>query len=224
MINFAICDDDEFFAKMLRDQLNNILFSVSDGVDYEVSIFTCAAELLEHSTHSPVNILFLDIDMPCINGFEVAETLSKSSPDTMTVFVSAYDSFVYDSFQFGPQGYIRKEHLKDELKPLVKRVLKKFFESSETMTVKTVDGEVIIRLRDICLIESSANYYEIHLLAGRRYKCRGPLRSVEDMLSKKDFYRIHKAYIVYTFFDTIGKKMIYLEKNRRLFICQQNTE
>ena len=216
MIEFAICDDDELFANTLRDKLNSILLSISEGVDYELRTFTSSAELLAHSAHTPINILFLDIDMPCINGFVVAEALSKSSPDTMTVFVSAYDSFVYDSFQFGPLGFIRKERLKDELKPLVKRVLSKYYESSEIINLKTVDGEVIVRLRDICLIESSGNYYDIHLLSGRVYKCRGSLHSVEDVLSKKDFYRIHKAYIVNL------QNVAMVNTNRQIALCNGN--
>ena len=106
MIQFAICDDSAVFVETLKNGLNNILLSISDGVDYELHTFTSSNDLLEYSAHTPINILFLDIDMPKLDGFGIAASLQKSSPDTMIIFVSAYDSFVFDSFQFSPLGFI----------------------------------------------------------------------------------------------------------------------
>ena len=213
MIEFAICDDDSIFADVMRERLNAILLKISDGSYYRIHTFNSSNALLEHSAHTPINILFLDIDMPQVNGFEVAKALRKSSPDTMTVFVSAFDSFVYDSFQFSPLGFIRKEHLEDELKPLVKRVLNKYYESSEIMTLKTIDGDVIVRLKDICVIESVRNYFEVRLISDRVYKCRGSLRSIEELLIKKDFIRVHKAYIVNL------QNVAIVNTNRQIVLC-----
>ncbi len=213
MIEFAICDDDAVFAQMMRERLNGILIKISEGIEYNIHTFTSSKALLDHSAHNHINILFLDIDMPCVDGFAVAETLQKRSPDTMTVFVSAYDSFVYDSFQFSPMGFIRKEHLDDEILPLVKRVLNKYYESSEIMPLKTVDGEVVVRLKDICVIESVRNYFEVSLISNHVYKCRGSLHSLEDLLIKKDFFRIHKAYIVNL------QNVSVVNTNRQIVLC-----
>ena len=196
MIKIAVCDDDKAFVGTMADMINNIMLSISDNVEYQLHTFVSPQELIDHIGKNQINILFLDIDMPDMSGFEVARTIQNCSSETITVFVSAYDSFVYDSFQSSPLGFLRKSHIKDELKPTISRALNKFFENGEVINLKTVDGDVITRLKDICLIESIGNYYTAHLLSGHSYKCRGTLASVNELLLKKDFFRIHKAFIV----------------------------
>lgn len=196
MVILGICDDDIGFTKSLSAKIGKILLGMPDSIDYRIRQFTSPKQLMQNIDSEPINILLLDIDMPGMNGFEVAEEIQKKSMDTIIIFVSAYDNFVYKSFQFNPFCFLRKEHLKEEINPTIQNVLNRFFENTETMLYKTVSGDVNIRLRDICYIECKKNYYDIHLASGAIYTCRGTLSSIEDKMSEKDFFRIHKAFIV----------------------------
>lgn len=196
MIEFAVCDDDVGFANALAQRINHILVGASDEFDYYIHKFYSSNQILEYIEKHPINILFLDIDMPGKNGFYAAEKLLMKSPDTIIIFVSAYDKFVYESFKFTPFCFLRKEHIGAELKTTLTKVIEKFFENNTTIRFNTVDGIANIRTRDIVYIESVQNYYLVHCKSNTTYKCRGTLTSIENELTLQNFVRVHKAYIV----------------------------
>ncbi len=196
MIVFAVCDDDAVFAKILTNHLRRLFVGLPDEIECLAQTFLSSEQVLRYIEKKSIHILFLDIDMPGKNGFELAKILQKKSPSTIIVFVSAYDSYVYDSFRFSPFCFLRKTHLKEELNDTVQRVLKKFLESSETMVFSTVYGDVKLRIQDIVYIESVKNYYEIHCDEKSVFRCRGTITSAEAAISKYSFYRIHTAFLI----------------------------
>ena len=196
MIEFAICDDDAVFAKVMTNHLRKRFVQLPDEIECNVQTFLSANQVLNYMEKNPIHILFLDIDMPGKNGFELAEILQKRSPDTVIVFVSAYDSFVYESFRFNPFCFLRKTHLKEELDGTIQRVLNKFLQSGRTKVFTTVYGDTKLRIRDIIYIESVKNYYDIHCDDRSVLRCRGTIASVEAALSTDGFYRIHPAFLI----------------------------
>lgn len=196
MFVFAVCDDDLTFAKIMTNHLRKLFVSLPDEIECNTRTFFSASQVLHYIEQNPIHILFLDIDMPGMNGFKLAEILQKKSPSTIIVFVSAYDSYVYDSFKFNPFCFLRKTHLKEELDNVVQKVLDKFLEINETMIFSTVDGDVNLRIQDILYIESVKNYYEIHYGEKEIFRCRGTMVSVETALLNYSFYRIHTAFLI----------------------------
>lgn len=196
MIEFAVCDDDIAFANILAEKINHLLFGVPEDIDYYVHKFYSSRQVMKYVETKPINVLFLDIDMPEKNGFQVAEFLQQKSPDTIIIFVSAYDRFVYESFRFTPFCFLRKECIASELKNTLQNVLEKLFESTSSVLFESMDGNVTIRTKDIVYIESVKNYYVVHCKSERSYKCRGTLASIEQKLNPSNFIRAHKAYII----------------------------
>lgn len=196
MIVFAVCDDDTAFAELMTRSLRKLFVSLPDEIECSVHTFFSANQVLRYVEQNPIHVLLLDIDMPDKNGFELAEVLQKKSPSTIIVFVSAYDNFVYDSFQYNPFCFLRKEHLRSELSRTVQRVLEKYLSSNETMIFSTVDGDINLRIDDIVYIESVKNYFEIHSAEKKVFRCRGTLASIEEELQKHNFYRTHTAFLI----------------------------
>lgn len=196
MIVFAVCDDDTAFAGLMARHLRKLFVSLPDEIECHVRTFFSANQVLNYVEQNPIHVLLLDIDMPDKNGFELAEALQKKSPSTIIVFVSAYETYVYDSFKYTPFGFLRKDHLKSELDQTIQKVLDKYLESNQTIIFSTVDGDINIRIRDIVYIESVKNYYEIHSGENTVYRCRGTLSSAEEILQNHSFYRIHTAFLV----------------------------
>lgn len=196
MIVFAVCDNDTAFAEIMTRYLQKLVVGFPAEIECYVRTFFSAAQVLNYIHQNPIHILFLDIDMPDQNGFELAEILQKKSPSTIIIFVSAYDNYVYDAFKFSPFCFLRKTHLKEELGSVVQRVLDKYLERNETVIFSTVDGDMNLRVQDIIYIESVKNYYEIHLGEKTVCRCRGTLSSAESTLSNYNFYRIHTAFLV----------------------------
>jgi DNA-binding LytR/AlgR family response regulator len=198
VLTIAICDDNLHFSTTLSKKLHDLCAkNLSERIDCQIApTFSTAHAVINYLKKSSINILFLDIDMPDINGFKLAEYLCKNHPDTVIIFVSSYEDFVYSSFEYCPFRFLRKSHLKEELPITFKKAIDKCIFDNEALTFFTTDGEEILRVKDIILFEGQKNYYAIHTTSGKVYKCRGTLNSAEQMVNKFDFYRIQSSYIV----------------------------
>ena len=198
MLNIAVCDDNSQFANLLTQHLKKLsAYKIPPRIDCRFTpAFSSAKEVLEYLKGGAIDVLFLDIDMPEINGFELAKALCESNPDTVIVFVSSYEEFVYSSFEYCPFRFLRKSHLAEELDITFQKVIEKCILNSESLLFNSTDGEIVLRVKDIIHFEGQKNYYVIKTVSGAEYKCRGTMSSVEDYAKNYDFFRIHSAYIV----------------------------
>ena len=134
--------------------------------------------------------------MPKINGFKLAEYLCKHYPETIIIFVSSYEEFVYSSFEYCPFRFLRKSHLEQELPITFQKVIEKCLSDNEIITVLSTEGEQILRTKDIVFIEGQKNYFMIYTTTNKTYKCRGTMDFANQLVCEYDFFRIHAAYIV----------------------------
>lgn len=193
MVKVAFCDDE---AKILED-LSVKIKSEFENLSCKIDLYTTenSIELLEYLKNYPVDILFLDIDMPTISGMEIAQTLLNSEIKTLLVFVTGQDTLVYKSFKYHPFGFIRKTYFDEEISGVVKSLVEEMQKSSDTFLFKTNDGFNRIKLRDILYFESESNYINLHTKESV-YKFRSTVSAIEKELSTKGFIRTHKGFLV----------------------------
>lgn len=198
MLTIAICDDNPQFAKILAKKINFLCaHNLPERIDCHIApIFGSAENVLQFLKIQAINILFLDIDMPKINGFKLAEYLCKHYPETIIIFVSSYEEFVYSSFEYCPFRFLRKSHLEQELPITFQKVIEKCLSDNEIITVLSTEGEQILRTKDIVFIEGQKNYFMIYTTTNKTYKCRGTMDFANQLVCEYDFFRIHAAYIV----------------------------
>ncbi len=123
MIRIAVCDDDREFSARLKLLINKYYFE--EKVEFYAAVFNSGMGLLFGK--KDYNAVFLDIDMPNIGGFEIAEKLSS---DILIVFVTAHDELVYSSLKFRPFRFIRKGHLENELPKVLADLKKEIFKNN----------------------------------------------------------------------------------------------
>lgn len=198
MFNIALCDDNTQFLNLLEGKIRKECASlVPEKLECFIGpSFGSAEDVLLYIKSNPIDVLFLDIDMPKMNGFELAKILCKEYKDTIIVFMSAYDNFVYDSFEFSPFAYLRKNCMVDELPKLLTRVIEKLLEPTKQLTLVTKEGNFSFYVKDILYFESKHNNYIVHCNNMRSYECRGTLSQVEEAVTRFSFYRIHSAFLV----------------------------
>ena len=121
MIKIAICDDNLKFSQIFYKKIK----SITNNDCMVLPPFFEGTEVIEYLKINSINILFLDIDMPKINGFDLAKILCEKYPDIIIIFVSAYEDFVYSSFEYCPFRFLRKSHLNDELKTTLEKAIEK---------------------------------------------------------------------------------------------------
>lgn len=227
MINIVFCDDNAQFLITLKALVEReCLKQIPESEDYTVGpALGSGKELIEHIKKNHVDVLMLDIDMPDLNGFEIAKLLCQEYKHIKIVFMSAYDNLVYSTFEFYPFAYLRKSHISTEFPKILKRLLEKIREPERQLTLATTTGFKKIDVNSITYIESKRNYYSVHLIQGREYLCRGTLTEFEREVEKFDFYRIHSAYLVN--FDHVEKMLengFVLVSNNSLPIAQRRMQ
>lgn len=224
MFNIVLCDDNVQFLNLLREMIRKeCALLMSDEEDCIVGpALGSGEEVLTYIKKNQIDVLFLDIDMPRLNGFELAKILCKEYKQTLIVFMSAFDNFVYDSFEYFPFAYMRKERIAQELPKVLKRIVDKITEPERNIVLCTTAGDKLVDTNDILYFESDRNYYIAHLVHGKSYACRGTLSEIEDQMKALDFFRIHSAFLInLEHVERISENGFVLLKNITLPIAQR---
>ena len=198
MINFVLCDDNAQYLKMLKTYIDKELSAiVTDSEEYNISqTFNAGSELLEYIKDHQTDVVFLDIDMPELNGFEIAKIICRDYKETKIIFMSAYDNFVYNTFEFYPFAYLRKSHISEELPKVLRRVIDKMREPYRKIVISATSGAKKIDVSSVTHIESNRNYCIVHTKQGEKHTCRGTLSDFEKTFGQYDFFRIHSAFLI----------------------------
>lgn len=205
---------------LLIDDEKNCLTSLA----HELSITCPEVEIIEEclgskdglkaiSKHSP-DLVFLDIDMPYINGFELLEMIPEVK--FATIFTTAYDKYALRAFKISAVDYLLKPVASLDLRQAVDKVIKQRdhlneqrqinflieqMQAIESDTVKkvafpTFEGVEFVALKDINYCKGDNNYTHVYLGDGSSLLISKTLRHVEEMLCDYQFLRVHNSYIV----------------------------
>ena len=189
MIDIAICDDEKKILDDLSQRVNGIL------EDVDVSCYSDGRSLISDIEKRSFDIIMLDIDMPEMNGLTVAENIPQMAVKPLIIFVTSHDELVYDSLMLHPFGFVRKTHMDDELKKILKDAEKEVNSSEKHFFFHTASGDVKLRLEDILYFESEGNYIKV-ITAEEKYRFRETMQTLEISLSTDGFVRIHKGFLL----------------------------
>lgn len=197
MVTIAVCDDNIQFARVLTDKIKDICaFKIPERYMCQVAVeMHSSAAVLDYIAKNTINILFLDIDMPEMNGFELAEKINRLRPDTIIIFVSSHENFVFSSFEYNPFRFLRKNKLNEELEDALIKAVERHMSNTETVIIKTDRETVELRVIDILYIVSEKNYYAV-CGVDFEYKCRGTMAHAEELIQKYSFFRINSGCFV----------------------------
>ena len=198
MINVIFCDDNIEFVNLLMSEVKGLLekSSVKRYDELTYKCFENGFDTLKYAKAHDIGIAFLDIDMKEMNGFQIAKKLLELNEDVLIVFVSAYDQFVYDVFEFSPVSFIRKSHLADEIKNVIIRISNIIEEANSKLELNTTEGKTVIKSKEIIYINSIGNYCYVRMNDNVQYVCRTTLQNLENQLAGKGFFRTHAAFLI----------------------------
>lgn len=168
-----------------------------------------------------VDLVFLDIQMPGINGIEFARNIPKN---TLIIFTTAYSEYALDSYEVEAIDYLVKPIEVDRLKKAVDKAISyhSLLLSEENKSVGNIEDEYIfvksdrryfkVNLKEILFIEGLKDYVIIQL-AEQRIITRMNLKTMHELLPKSTFLRINRSYIVNTtHIDSFDNNDIFIQK------------
>ena len=192
-MHIVICDDDTEFANELKVLAEKGLEALD--IHPEFSVYNCGTSVI--SDIPQCDAIFLDIDMPDVNGFEIAQKINETG-NTFIIFVTSYDELVYSSIKFRPFRFIRKSRLDNELpevlNALASAVVKRAAGRRFKLHTKTTD--VFLNVDEIKYMETFGHWIRVYESDAGCIECYGSLLDMENQLSELDFVRIHKSYLV----------------------------
>jgi len=207
MIKAIIIDDEPYCCEILAAMLE------SDCPDVQVvSICGNASDgLIAIRQYSP-DIVFLDVEMPKMNGFEMLEQLTAIN--FHLIFTTSYDQYALKAIRFSAIDYLLKPIDRQELKKAVEKVkdrlqipipqqleilLQKIKQPSSPVNkiaLPTMEGLQMIPIENIISCESDDNYTKLVLKSKSKIVVTRSLKDMEEMLEQHSFIRVHRFYLV----------------------------
>lgn len=205
----VILDDEIHCSDGLKMQIQELF----DDVEI-IQTFNSSEQALEYllkEDNQFIDILFLDVEMPRLNGLDFLKKLGKINFNV--VFTTAYDQFAIQAFRFSALDYLLKPIEDNDLIMAIDKLRQKnnikgdhdrinyLLEQYGTkklnkIVISTSEGYELLEVDQIIHCKSDSNYSEIHLENGKTLVASKTLKEFDEMLSNKGFLRIHNSHLV----------------------------
>lgn len=206
-IRAILVDDEPHAAETLQWELSRACPEVE-----VVAVFNDAREALKTLQANPPELLFLDVEMPKMGGFELLAQLG-SALSFGVIFTTAYDQFALKAIKHQAVDYIlkpvdgqelrgavdkylenRKSVDSDQLQQIVNQLVSK--QNNGKVALPAGNGLLFVRPEKILYCKSDSNYTEVHFEDGKQHTISKTLKEIEELLAGGSFVRVHNSYLV----------------------------
>lgn len=198
-----IGDDEQGMRMVLRKAIEKIegFKLIGEAADGEA--------VLSFVEESWPDVVFLDVEMPRLNGIECAKRIMDVNPKTIIVFATAHATYMTDAFQLYAFDYIVKPFKLDRIYQTLNRIkalnneenqevmhkIIRYEKGLDKILIKNKDGISFVDTKDIVIVQREDRNTVIYTV-DNRYITSEALSELEDKLDKNQFFRSHKSYII----------------------------
>jgi two-component system LytT family response regulator len=207
-IKTIIVDDDKANLSLMKILLEKNCPEV-DVVEYCNS----PEDAVEAITNYRPDLVFIDIEMPGLTGFELIEQLGNDEFDV--IFVTAHDEYSLKAFKYSAIDYLIKPPKVDDIKKAIERVIEKrkshvtlhhlkeltrqirsYIHDKPRIALNTHERIFFVNVEDIVRCEASGVYTVFHLNDGRKHMISKNIQKFEAVLLQYGFYRAHRSHMI----------------------------
>jgi two-component system LytT family response regulator len=217
-----IVEDNVFMATVLQDLLNQHKPDIS-----VLDVVYNGSEALKKIASLKPDVVFLDIELPDMTGFELLQQLDDIP--FKTIFTTSHSHYAIKAFRFNALDYLIKPIDESELGEAIKKLHKTTDNSidiknalsnlqsqpieNQKLVLSTQNGTLRLPLKQITHIEGERNYSYIHLSNGGRELSSKNLAYFDDILIDKNFFRSHRSHLVNRYHVDALKDESFILKN-----------
>jgi two-component system, LytTR family, response regulator len=207
MIKIIIVDDEIDCCETIAE----LLQTYCPGIEI-TGVYHNGAEALTGILQNQPDLVFLDVEMPKMNGFEMLEQLPQVNFDI--IFTTSYDQYALKAIRFSAIDYLLKPVDRNELQKSVQKVtqrsqrtiskqveilMQKIHQPAKSISkiaLPTMEGLEMIPVDSIISCESDGNYTILLLKSRQKLVVSTPLKEIEEVLEDHSFVRVHRCYLV----------------------------
>lgn len=186
----AICDDEPFFRKELMSAIT--AYKTSRRLHMDIYEYATGEALLAGKRR--YDLVFLDYQMPGIDGMEAARMLRNRNVTCSIVFVTNYPHFIYEAFEVQPYRFFEKPISKEQIESLLTSFIRQQKLLAPIIVINDSEQKVI-NAKDVLYVEGDGKYCIIRT-AEETYNSSKTLAQVHALLPQHCFYRSHKSYVI----------------------------
>lgn len=212
MIKCIAIDDEPHALRQLAEYIEAVPYLSLEG-SFESAFDAC--NFLYDNT---IDLIFIDINMPDINGIDFVKSLSKN---VKIVFITAHSEFAYEGFQLDAADYLLKPISFTDFLKSANKVNERYFQQNSSLPeihqnrdylfIKSEYRIIRINFKDIKYIESKREYVKIFLEGSEPITTLMSIKKLEETLPGNMFMRVHRSFIVNL------DKITVVERNRIVF-------
>ena len=203
----TIVDDEPFCCETLVTLLERYCPNVK-----VIDVCNSAGSALVSMESKKPDILFLDIEMPSMNGFEFLEKLSQT--DFKLIFTTSYDQYAIKAIRFCAFDYLLKPIDREELQKAVQKaetqmihplpqqnefLLQKLYHPAlpiNKIAIPTMEGLQMVYVDSLISCEADSNYTILHLKNKQKIIASRTLKEIQEMLEDYPFARVHRSFLI----------------------------
>ena len=207
-MRIAICDDQAVCLEQTSSAIRKCVSIAEARIDLYKDGLSFLSEFKSH----PYDLVFLDIEMPAIDGITLAKKLRGLSADVPIIFLTSHIEYALEGYEVNALRYLTKpvdpNKLRDVLSVVMERIRK-----ARTLWIKTDMGEQKLLIKDILFLEAQNQNILINT-AKETFCVRYNLSDYEQELAEDGFFRIHRGYLVsLSHVRSVGKAEVTLDDN-----------
>ncbi len=213
MIRIAICDDEKTMSDNIKSMVTH--FFRSKNTDTVIVQFSCGEDLLNHDT--PIDILFLDIQMKTLNGMETAKKLRARGFKGFLIFITILKELVFESFDVQAYDYLVKPIKESHFQKTMERLFASMQTANETsLLVQKGYERTIIPFDEIVFCEIIDRKVYLHLTSSEVVDYYERIEHLETKLGSS-FFRCHRSFLInLRHLKSYKNSTAYMENGRQI--------
>lgn len=224
MISIAICDDEKCDRQKVFNEISECLRDLDEDKKCKMRMFDNSKGLwYEVDDGTSFDVFFLDIGMPGMNGMDLSVLIKQKKPDSLIIFVTSHEEYVYESFKVQPFRFIPKSKLHQMLPDALSAALRKVkSQTGSVYVIKNQQGVEKILLKDIVYIWHEGKYAYLEKANNDNTKIRKTLKEIYAELDSDMFEWLARGCICnLSHIERIVGDCAYLSNGERQIISRR---
>jgi response regulator of the lytR/algR family len=192
-MRIAICDDQQFFVDKIKNRIESYLND--KNISFEIDTFTDGLTLISSYKYiHKYDIIFLDVEMPCFTGEDVAKEFKNDEHRPLIIFTTSHSDFAKRGYRYNVYDFLDKSDIDNELINILNNSIKDLTTKRKEELVEFND--ISVKVKNIMYLVAAKKNTEIYITTDTIKIDRTPLKYFEEQEAFKDFIKINRNTIV----------------------------